>query len=59
MNIDLTDAELNNLVQILDKELSFLEKEIHRTDALVYKHELEEKAKSLNDLRKKLQQVIS
>ena len=59
MNLDFTHEELNNLIQILAKELSVLEKEIHRTDALVYKHELEEKAGSLNSLKKKLQQVIS
>jgi hypothetical protein len=59
MNLDFTNEELNNLMQILDKELSYLDKEIHRTDALVYKHELEEKLKSLDNLKKKLQQVIS
>jgi len=58
MNINITNTELEYLLQILVKEISVLDKEIHRTDALVYKHELEEKAKSLENLRKKLQQAI-
>jgi hypothetical protein len=59
MNLDFTYEEVENLIQILDKELSVLHKEIHRTDALVYKHELEGKAKSLENLRKKLEKIFA
>ena len=55
MELNLTNNELNYLREILDKELLLLEKEIHRTDALVYKHELEDKEHQLKALRNKLQ----
>jgi len=55
MELNLTNNELNYLKEILDKELLLLEKEIHRTDALVYKHELEERLLKLEALRNKLQ----
>jgi len=54
MELNLTNIELNYLREILDKELLLLEKEIHRTDALVYKHELEEKERQLKELKNKL-----
>lgn len=59
MNINLSEEELSSLVKILEKEISFLEKEIHRTDALGYKHELEEKNRFLLNLRSKLQPVYN
>lgn len=59
MELDITNLELNYLIETVNKEISALEKEIHRTDALMYKNELKEKVKLLNNLAEKLHLVIS
>jgi hypothetical protein len=57
MNIDISNTELKSWSRFLKKRCCELEKEIHRTDALTYKQELQQKAAMLNELRAKLQQV--
>ena len=57
MNLDISNTELTALLKILDKELVKIEKEIHRTDALTFKHELREEEKLLNELRNKLKLI--
>ena len=57
MNPEISNTELTALLKILDKELVKIEKEIHRTDALTFKHELQEEEKLLNELRNKLKLI--
>ena len=57
MELNINNTELNYLLEIVNKEIELLSREIHRTDALNYKHDLEQKESILKDLAGRLRQT--
>jgi hypothetical protein len=59
MTFDVTDAEREFLLDVLDARHTSMLHELHHTDTYEYKHRLQEKVDLLVSLRKKLMTVAS
>lgn len=54
MNLELTNRELDVLCELMDRRITELRVEIHRTDSPAYREQLEVESEILSTLRERL-----